>query len=75
MANTHNPNNGPNRASEVTPGETPDTAAWAEKYETSSHPNNGPTPPYKPYKTDDEYSDRDLDPGIQHPVTRINGVK
>lgn len=29
--NTHNPNNGPNRASQVTPGETPDTAAWAEK--------------------------------------------
>lgn len=73
--NTHNPENGPNRASEVIPGETPDTAGWAEKFNTSSHPNNGPTPAYTPYKTNDEYSDRDLDPGIQHPTTRLNGVK
>lgn len=75
MANTHNPENGPNRASQVTPEDTPNTAGWAEKYSTSSHPNNGPTPAYTPYKTDDEYSDRDLDPAIQHPAVRDNGVK
>lgn len=73
-SNTHNPENGPNRASEVTPGETPDTAGWAEKYSTSSHKNNGPTPAYDPYDTNDEYSDLS-DPGIQHPNTRLNGVK
>lgn len=72
--NTHNPNNGPNRASQVTPGETPDTAAWAEKYLDAAHENNSPKPGYKPYRKNDEYADN-LDPAIEHPNTRLQGVK
>lgn len=70
MANTHNPENGPNRASQVTPEDTPNTASWETQYLEAANETNSPSFKPKPYRNTDEG-----DPGTQYPMNRQQGVK